>query len=194
MKANDRLIVALDVPTSQEALDLVDELGDLVSFYKIGLELLMAGGMERLFEALAKDKRVFVDLKLPNDIPETVQRAARVAASRGVKFLTLSNSATRETIRAAVAGRGDRTSLELLYVPVLSSLDQADFAKATGRDESSFRADLLDRATAAREAGADGFIVSGQEIGLLRKQFPGVALVSPGIRLAGSGSDDHKRS
>src|SRR5690349_19721918 len=105
LKARDRVIVALDVPTAGEALDLVSELGDLVSFYKVGLELLMSGGMEALLRALAKEHSVFVDLKLPNDIPETVRRAVHVAATLGVKFLTLSSSVTAGTIQSALAGR-----------------------------------------------------------------------------------------
>ena len=194
MKPNDRIIVALDVPTSGEALRLVDELSDLVTFYKVGLELLMAGGMEKLLEKLVKDKRVFVDLKLPSDIPETVQRVVRLAAKLGVKFLTLSYSAGRETIRAAITGRGDQTSPELLYVPALSSLDQEDFAQMTGRDASEFGEDLLARARKARNEGVDGFVVSGQEIRLVRKAIPDLTLVSPGIRLSGTSHDDHKRA
>jgi orotidine-5'-phosphate decarboxylase len=193
MKPNDRIIVALDVPTNDEALELVHELGDLVSFYKVGLELLMAGGMEGLLKKLLPDKKVFVDLKLPNDIPATVRSTVGVAAKLGVTFLTLSHSATRSTIAAAIEGRGARTLPDLLFVPALSSVDEKDFAQ-TGHDESEFRADLLRRAKDAKSASVNGFIVSGQEIGLLRQEFPGVTLVSPGIRPAGASQDDHKRS
>ena len=114
-----------------------------------------------------------------------------------MKFLTLSHSAEPATISAAVLGRseggGDSSSTQLLTVPFLSSLDQADFAQQTGRDPSEFRQELLRRATEAKNFGADGFIVSGQEIALLRKQFPQATLVSPGIRPAWATKDDHKR-
>lgn len=191
---HERIIVALDVPTSREALLIVDELGALVSFYKVGLELLMGGGMEALLRSLVQRARVFVDLKLPNDIPTTVRNAVRVASEVGVKFLTLSHSVTGVTIHAALQGRGDRPEPKLLLVPALSSLDKTDFARETGLDASEFGSDLVRRATDAKNAGVDGFIISGPEIGLLRAAFPQVTLVSPGIRPAGASADDHKRS
>jgi orotidine-5'-phosphate decarboxylase len=194
MKPEERIIVALDVPTADEALSLVEELEGLVSFYKVGLELLLAGGLENLLVRLARQSKVFVDLKLPNDIPETVRRAVAVATRLGVKFLTLSHSATGETIRAAVAGRGRSADPNLLFVPVLSSLDGADFAAATHQAASDFGADVVRRSKSAKEEGVDGFIISGQEIALLRKAFPQATLVSPGIRPAGAANDDHKRS
>jgi orotidine-5'-phosphate decarboxylase len=189
-----RLIVALDVPTCDEAVAMVEQLGELVSFYKVGLELLMSGGIDGLLRGLAREKSVFVDLKLPNDIPETVRRAVHVAAEMGVQFLTLSHSASRETIQAALRGRGDHARPELLFVPVLSSLDQADFARESGLDAAAFHGELTRRADEARAAGADGFIVSGREIGVLRARFPEAVLVSPGIRPSGASRDDHKRS
>jgi orotidine-5'-phosphate decarboxylase len=194
MNPEERIIVALDVPTADEALSLVDELEGLVSFYKVGLELLLAGGLENLLVRLARQSKVFVDLKLPNDIPETVRRAVAVATRTGVKFLTLSHSATGETIRAAVAGRASQSDPHLLFVPVLSSLDSSDFAAASRQASSEFGADLVRRAGSAAGDGVDGFIISGQEIALLRQAFPHATLVSPGIRPAGAAKDDHKRS
>lgn len=194
LKPQDRLIVALDVPSTREALELVEQLGDTVSFYKIGLELLMAGGMETLLRQLVAGKKVFVDLKLPSDIPETVRRVVQVAAEIGVTFLTLSNSATRTTIQTAVKGRGDRPDPKLLYVPFLSSLDRSDFTELYGEGASNFESFLENKTRLAKAHGSDGFIVSGQEIALLRKWYPDVVLVSPGIRPAGSATDDHKRS
>jgi orotidine-5'-phosphate decarboxylase len=190
----ERLIVALDVPTREDALRIVDDLGELVSFYKVGLELLMSGGMDAVLHALAPDKSIFVDLKLPSDIPETVRRVVSLAAKMGVKFLTLSHSASRDTLQAAVRGRGEQALPELLFVPVLSSVDASDFARDSGSERAGFQADLLRRAVDAKKAGADGFVVSGEEIALLRRHFPDSALVSPGIRLAGAARDDHKRS
>ena len=194
MKPEERIIVALDVPTAGEALALVEELEGLVSFYKVGLELLLAGGLENLLVRLVRDSKVFVDLKLPNDIPETVRRAVAVATRLGVTFLTLSHSATRETLRAAIAGRAGSVHPRLLFVPVLSSLDGSDFAGATQKPASEFGEDLVRRAKSAEGDGVDGFIISGREIGLMRKAFPHATLVSPGIRPAGSPTDDHKRS
>jgi orotidine-5'-phosphate decarboxylase len=190
----DRLIVALDVPTTDEALKFVEELEGTVTFYKVGLELLMAGGMERLLKQLVAEKKVFVDLKLPSDIPETVRRVVEVATDLGVTFITLSNSATPGTIRTAVEGRRNRQDPRLLYVPWLSSLDRADFTEMYGQSASSFEAFLEKMTATAKESGADGFIVSGKEIALLRQRYPSAVLVSPGIRPQGSSQDDHKRS
>ncbi|HXN33351.1 MAG TPA: orotidine-5'-phosphate decarboxylase [Polyangiaceae bacterium] len=192
MKPQDRIIVALDVPTRAEALRLVDELDGLVSFYKIGLELLLGGGLQDLMARLG-DKSIFVDLKLPDDIPATIGNVVRLAAEMGVKLLTLSHSVGEATIRAAVGARGARPGPELLWVPVLSSMDSSDFARQTGGDPAEFHADLVRRAKWAKSTGTDGFIVSGQEIALLRAEFPKVTLVSPGIRPAWASGDDHKR-
>ena len=190
----DKIIVALDVPTAADALAMVEQIGELISFYKVGLELVMAGGSETLIAKLVESKRVFLDMKLPNDIPTTVERAVASAARLGVTFLTLSNSATSETIRAALEGRGASPYPKLLYVSFLSSLDRSDFARHYSRPESEFEAYLKERTEAALEAGVDGFIVSGDEIGVLRQQHPGAILVSPGIRPSWSKADDHKRA
>jgi orotidine-5'-phosphate decarboxylase len=198
LRPEDRIIVALDVPTARDALALVDELGDLVSFYKFGLELLMANsveaeGREGLLRTLTRDKKVFVDLKLP-EIPATAMRVVGVASEVGARLLTLSNTVARETIAAAKRGRDGRAWPELLYVPFLSSLDETDFAEMTGQDPSTFHEHLLRRARWALDAGVDGFIVSGPEIKVFRDAFPDAPLVSPGIRPAGASTDDHKRS
>src|SRR5690606_15019275 len=131
---------------------------------------------------------LFVDLKLPSDIPTTVRRTVARAAARGVKLFTLSGSATRETVGAAVAGRGDRAAPKLLFVRFLSSQGR----EAAGGD--GLGAALPDQARFAADAGVDGFIVSGREIAVLRKAFPSALLVSPGIRPKGAALDDHQRS
>jgi orotidine-5'-phosphate decarboxylase len=194
MKPQERIIVALDVPTPGDGLEIVRELAGLISFYKIGLELMMSGRMDELLRRLLPENRVFLDLKLPNDIPETVRKAVGVAAKLGVEFLTLSNGVSSRTIREAVAGRGSHSGPGLLFVPFLSSLDRVDFAESTGRAPSELEAYLVETAANAKAAGADGFIVSGPEIGTLRARYPAATLVSPGIRPAGSPADDHKRS
>ena len=194
LQPKERLIVALDVPTVGEALALVGELDGLVSFFKVGTELLLTGEAGNLLAHLAKDKKVFVDLKMQGDIPETVRRTVDVAAKRGVTFLTLSYLASRGTIQTAVAARGPHHVPEILCVSFLSSLDRSDFTEQTGRDASEFEAYLEERTSIAMASGADGFIVSGQEISLLRQRYPLATLVSPGIRPSGTPTDDHKRS
>lgn len=194
MKPEDRIIVALDVSTHREALSIVEDLQDLVSFYKVGLELLMSGGMDELLRALVQKHNVFVDLKLPSDIPETVSRVVGLAADLGVKLITLSNSATRGSIVAALAGRGGRVDPKLLYVSSLSSLDRTDFAQQYGRPEADFESFLKQQTASAKASGVDGFIVSGQEIRLLRTSYPEALIVSPGIRPVGASKDDHKRT
>lgn len=192
MKPQDRIIVALDVPTANEALALVDELDGIISFYKIGLELLMGGGLGDLLHRL-KEKQVFIDLKLPDDITATIKSVVRLASDNGVRFLTLSHSVGPATIAAAIEGRGARQFPELLLVPFVSSLDEKDFAVLHGRSPSEFQAELVRRAKIAKGLGVDGFVVSGQEIALLRSEFPKVSLVSPGIRPSWAPQDDHKR-
>ena len=195
LKPHERLIVALDVPSLEEAIGLVGDLEGLVSFFKVGTELLLTGEAGNLLQRLIKDhKNVFVDLKMQGDIPETVRRTIHTAANVGVKFITLSYLATRNTIQAAVAARGQRRLPEVLVVSFLSSLDTSDFTEQTGRPASEFEAYLEQRTSAAKGFGADGFIVSGQEIGFLRDRFPDATLVSPGIRESGASVDDHKRS
>ena len=193
LSPQERIIFALDVPSIEEALSLVDELKELISFYKIGLELLMSAAVGELLRKL-RDKKIFVDLKLPDDVPQTVSRVVRVAAENGVRLITLSNSATEGTIVAARNGRGDREYPKLLYVPLLSSLDRNDYEQIYGGKRTDFESYLLSKASTASKAGVDGFIVSGQEIRLLRNQYQDLLLVSPGIRPQGSSKDDHKRS
>ena len=195
MSPQDRLIVALDVPSVDDAMRFVDELDGLVNFYKVGLQLLMTGGFERLLRQLVQGKkRVFVDLKLPNDIPETIRSTASLAADLGVTFVTLSASATPVTVVNAVAGRGTRSLPKLLVVPLLSSQSREEYTSLRGLDVSQFEEVLRRETRAAIGHNVDGFIVSGQEIALLRGWYPDAVLVSPGIRLAGSTTDDHQRS
>ena len=198
--AKERLIVALDVPTVDEAQGIVRELSGVVSFFKIGIELLMSGKMFEIVEQIGKNQ-VFLDLKLPSDIPTTVRRTVALCAQhKVVKFLTLSSAGPTnlilESLAAAVEGRGASTVPKLLTVPYLSSLDRVDYATVFGGASESFESFLVERSTALVGAGSDGLIVSGKEIELLRAKFPkgsGVDLVSPGIRPAGHRSDDHKR-
>ena len=193
--ASERLIVALDFPSSDEALRLVDELEGVASFFKVGLELFAAGGVDALLRRLTGGKKIFVDLKLPNDIPETIRRAVKVYADLGVQFLTLSGEADPATIRAARAGRGEKAQPRLLYVSYLSSKGEEDLRAEGSSDRLADH--VVDRARRAVASGCDGLIASGSLIRTLRQEFPdrdAVPIVSPGIRPAGSAADDHKRA
>jgi orotidine-5'-phosphate decarboxylase len=191
--AAGRLIVALDVPGNDEALALVRELDGVVSYYKVGLELTLAGGLRELITELARRRhRVFLDVKLPGDIPETIRRAVQAASALGVDLLTLSASADETTVRAARQGRGDAERPRLLFVTWLSSMDGGDFARAGGT--GGFDAYVLDRCQRMKAAGCDGGIVSGPTIRLVREAHPDLLLVSPGVRPHGAAADDHKRS
>ena len=191
--ARDRLIFALDVPTPERALELIEQLDGVVTSYKIGLELMMSGGSAAVLDRL-KGKNVFIDLKLPADIDTTIERAVSVAADRGVRFCTLSTTATRRNIEAAKRGRGDRPYPELLFVSFLSSMGEDDFVELYGGQPENFREWLVERCRVAVGHGCDGLIVSGDEISAVREALPEAVIVSPGIRPGGHGTDDHKRS
>lgn len=187
----DSLIVALDVPTVNAALKMVETL-DNVSFFKVGLQLFMTGELPKLLKAL-RQKAVFVDLKVPGDIANTISSVIDLCITMGVKFLTLSESMPISAIRAAKVARdshGSKTP-EFLTVPFLSSLDRDDLRAMTGNDDVTTL--ILTRAHAALEAGCDGVVASGQEIKVCRTAFPKTIIVSPGIRPSGFSSDDHKR-
>jgi orotidine-5'-phosphate decarboxylase len=192
-RGEERLIVALDVPAQDDALRLVEDLDGVVSFFKVGLELFMGGAMWDLVERLARERRVFVDLKIPDDIGETIRRAVALPAGLGVRFLTFS-AHLPATIAAAVAARAGREHPKLLGVPLLSSLDGADLRGIFGEGAPDVDAYVERRARTMVGAGCDGLIASGGSIGKLRSLFPrDVILVSPGIRPGGSAADDHKR-
>ena len=189
LATKDRLIVALDMPTREEAQLLVARLGDTVSFYKVGLELLFAGGLELARDLKRQGKRVFLDMKLL-DIGTTVERAVANATELGVDFLTV-HGHDLKTLRAAIAGRGG-SSLKLLAVTVLTNLT-ADDLKQQGSTLSPAEL-VLARARLARESGFDGVIASGQEATRIRAEVgPGFLIVTPGIRLPGSSTDDQER-
>lgn len=173
----DRLIFAMDVPDCDRARALAEELGDAVRFYKIGLELMMSGGYFELLDwLLARDKKVFCDLKF-FDIPATVGSAVRQLKDRGASFVTVHGN--RSIMEAAAENKGD--SLKVLGVTVLTSLDRGDL------DDLGFDCDVealvLSRARQALDAGCDGVISSGLEVPRLREFVDNKLLViSPGIR------------
>jgi len=192
LRGKDRIIVALDVPTIDEALASVERL-DNISFFKVGLQLFMTGGLPDLLHAL-RTRRVFVDLKLPGDIANTIAAVIDACVSMNVELLTLSESMPLPAIRAARAARAARSSShpKFLTVPVLSSLDASDLPAGAG-GENGVETVIVKRAQAALDAGCDGIIASGDAIQVCRRAFPSTLIVSPGIRPSGASTDDHKR-
>jgi orotidine-5'-phosphate decarboxylase len=185
----ERLIVALDLPEPQAAQALVRDLGDAVRFYKIGLELFMAGGYFELLDWLVKEgKKVFVDLKF-FDVPETVRSAVRALAGSGAAFATVHGN--QAIMEAAAQDKGD---LKILAVTVLTSLDRGDL------DDLGFGCDVeklvLSRARRALETGVDGIVSSGLEAPLIRRELgQKLLVVTPGIRpVENRPADDQKRT
>ncbi|MEQ8206143.1 MAG: orotidine-5'-phosphate decarboxylase [Woeseia sp.] len=187
--SKDRLIFALDVPDCGTARKLAEDLGDSVSFYKIGLELMMSGGYFELMDwLLARDKKVFADLKF-FDIPATVGSAVRSLKDRGASFVTVHGN--QSIMEAAAENKGDE--LKVLAVTVLTSLDRGDL------DDLGFDCDIealeLSRARRALDAACDGVISTGLEAPKLREFIDSRLLViTPGIRPVSNKPDgDQKR-
>jgi len=182
------IIVALDLPSAEEARALVDRLGDRIDFYKVGMELYAAAGMPMVRELADRGKQVFLDLKL-FDIRETVKRTVEVVARHPVRFLTVHSSAA--VMRAAVEGRGS-SPLKVLAVTVLTGFDQHDV-----RDlgfERSLKELVEWRVRMSLECGVDGLIASPLDACAVRGLAgPETLLVTPGVRSAGAGKGDQKR-
>ena len=188
-KARDRLIVALDVPSVEQARALIDTLQGSVGVYKIGLELLFAGGLKLASELVSRGDRVFVDAKLL-DIETTVERATAAIARIGADLLTV-HALDCKTLDAAVRGRAD-SELQLLGVTVLTNLDRDDL-KEQGIDRVPQELAIY-RAMLAQEAGFDGVVASGKDAVALRQALgPKMLIVTPGIRPEGSASNDQMR-
>ncbi|WP_295965806.1 orotidine-5'-phosphate decarboxylase [uncultured Bartonella sp.] len=184
----DRLIVGLDVADIRQAEKLVQELGDTISFYKIGYQLLFAGGLEFARELKAANKKVFLDMKLL-DIDNTIKSAVENIVKLGVDMLTV--HAYPKAMRAAVeAAKG--SNLCLLGVTVLTSMDDADLKAAGYFDDAKTL--VLKRAKDARLAGIGGIVASAAEARALREVIGSdMALVTPGIRPKGADKGDQKR-
>jgi orotidine-5'-phosphate decarboxylase len=190
MLPRDRLIVALDVPSVEQAQALIEKLGDSIGVYKIGLELLFSGGFALGKELARRGRPVFVDAKLL-DIEATVERATAAIARMGASFLTV-HALDCKTLDAAVRGRGD-SALKLFGVTVLTNLAPADLIEQ-GIDHPLPEL-ALHRAKLAKEAGLDGVVASGHETAAVRKVVgPDFLIVTPGVRPRGSDAQDQARA
>jgi len=189
--ADDRLIVAMDVPNAIDGLKMAEELGDAVSFYKIGLGMLTGGGLALANELKAEfGKRIFLDMKL-FDIGATVEHAVRGLAQFDLDFLTVHGDP--HVVHAAKEGSAGK-ELKILAVTILTSLDRADLDGALIKSGSI--ADLVvERAGKAFDAGADGVIASPHEATLIRAlpEAKGKLIVTPGVRPVGATLGDQKR-
>jgi orotidine-5'-phosphate decarboxylase len=191
-RMEDRLIVALDLPSVEAARAIVGRLDGIVGFFKVGLWLIFAPGFEAFLDDLLKAGRnVFLDAKM-FDIGETVRRGIERVAERGVSFVTVHGDG--DIIRAAVEGRGG-SKLRLLVVPALTSLNERGLREL---GHTGTVADLIaERAKFALDCGVDGIIASPQDNpNAIRERLKTERLlvVTPGVRLAGAALDDHKRS
>jgi len=185
----DKIIVALDVATKKEALALVEQLREQISFFKIGLQLYTAEGPGIVRDVLATGAKVFLDLKL-HDIPNTVERAVGSAGQLGVHMLTIHLCGGEEMIRAAVAAR--KTNLSILGVTALTSAGQQTLRQVGISDE--IHDHVLRLAKLGVEARIDGLVASAHEVKMLRAEFgTKTKLVVPGIRPSWSEAGDQER-
>lgn len=190
--ARDRLIVALDEPNADGARKITSALGECVSTYKVGKQLFTAEGPQIVRELTASGKRIFLDLKF-HDIPNTVASAIKSAAGLGVSMLTVHASGGTKMLRAAVEAARDQERPPLvLAVTVLTSMAEADLREigVSGRVLDQ----VLRLAALARDAGCGGIVASAHEAAALRRELgSGFAIITPGIRPAGSDAADQAR-
>lgn len=190
--AKDHLIVALDVPTAVDAQEIVYELGDSVSFYKVGLQLFAAEGPNIVRELVNSGRRVFLDLKL-HDIPNTVAGAVKAASELGVQMLTVHAAGGSKMLNEAVrAAKNVAQPLTILGVTVLTSFDQSDLEESGVKSDVSQQVRHL--AELSMRAGCGGIVTSPREAGGLRAVLGSkMAIVTPGIRPVGAGVGDQSR-
>ena len=184
-------IIALDVPTADEAMRVVASLGDRCRFYKIGSELFTAAGPSVVSRVRDAGCDVFLDLKV-YDIPNTVRGAARSAAALGARLLTVHASGGVAMMEAAVEGGGEQ--LGILAVTVLTSFDDASLADASGRSRVKVSDEVARLAGLAARSHAHGIVCSGAEAAAVRGSFgDALAVLVPGIRMAGGAVHDQRR-
>jgi orotidine-5'-phosphate decarboxylase len=188
--AAEKIIVALDVPGRKEALSLVDQLRDQISFFKIGLQLYTAEGPEIVHEVIARGGKIFLDLKL-HDIPNTVAKAVESAGALGVQMLTIHLSGGAEMIRAAISAR--KNEMSILGVTVLTSANEETLREIGIADKIDNQ--VLRLAKLGVENGIDGIVASAHEIKTLRTEFRDtIKIVVPGIRPNWAEAGDQKRA
>ncbi|MCH8028315.1 MAG: orotidine-5'-phosphate decarboxylase [Candidatus Dadabacteria bacterium] len=203
-ESNEALIVALNPDPSTPNIvngieELVDKLGDLVTFYKLGIDLLVN---EKFWEILPllteKGKKIFLDMK-SIEIEEVIRRTVRNAGLLNIKFLTLDGNNSNKNISAAVRGREESgNGVKLLALTLLTSIDAHDFSEIYGRKAKDIDDFVLSRAKRLLNAGCDGIIASGRETEMLREKLrdevkKDFLIVTPGIRRASDSKDDQKR-
>jgi orotidine-5'-phosphate decarboxylase len=186
-------IVALDFPTSEIAVAMVERIGDVCKFYKVGSELFTGAGPQIVQTLRALGKDVFLDLKF-HDIPNTVRGAAKSAAATGAKLITVHASGGREMIAAAVEGAGEHCGV--LGVTILTSMDTTTLKAASGRKTIEVYGEVLRLAGECAAVGAFGVVCSGLEVQKIKGKYADqLQLVVPGIRPAGGKkTDDQKRT
>lgn len=197
MQHDDRLIVALDFPTLEQAKSCVLELGDAVSYYKVGMELYYAVGSEIIRFLKSQNKQVFLDLKL-QDIPNTVAHALTVLSGLGADMMNVHAVGGRKMMSEAVkavhaaAEAAGKPAPKLIAVTILTSMDNEQFADLNYKN--TIAEQVIALAKLAREAGMDGVVASPQEASAIReacgKDF---LIVTPGVRPAGASLDDQSR-
>lgn len=188
---NPALIVALDVPTLKEMEETLDRLPDSIEWYKVGLEIFCAEGPDILAPLKARDKKIFLDLKL-HDIPRTVANAVKTASSHGVNLMTIHALGGRAMLEAAAeAAQECANPPKLIAVTTLTSLSQDDFTDVGINRTVSEQALALGEL--AISSGIDGLVTSAHEAAALRERFPDALLVTPGIRMPNGDIGDQKR-
>ena len=186
-----RVIIPLDVPTLDDAMGLVDSLGEAADFYKVGLELFTAEGSAAVQALKQRNKRVFLDLKL-HDIPSTVARAVARARVLEVDLLTLHATGGRPMMEAAA--QAAENDLTLLGVTVLTSMTSSDMGHSWGREVDSIEEEVVRLATLVRDSGVGGVVASVREAAPVKKALGSdLVVVTPGIRFAGGDAHDQAR-
>ena len=184
-------IVALDSLTLARSLSLMDELGPLCGYYKIGSELFTTVGSEAVVEVQARGARVMLDLKF-HDIPNTVSAAVTVASAFGASIVTVHATGGEAMLRAAVDAAGEECGI--FAVTLLTSLDGRSAAVAWGRERVDVGSEVVRLATLARDAGAAGVVASGSEVEAIKVALGrDFKVLVPGVRLAGSPPGDQRR-
>lgn len=186
-----QVIIPLDVPTLDDAMGLVDSLGEAADFYKVGLELFTAEGSAAVQALKQRNKRVFLDLKL-HDIPSTVARAVARARVLEVDLLTLHATGGRPMMEAAA--QAAENDLTLLGVTVLTSMTSSDMEHSWGREVDSIEEEVVRLATLVRDSGVGGVVASVREAAPVKKALGSdLVVVTPGIRFAGGDAHDQAR-